>query len=750
MINADPKRGIFHLTCEEFSYILQIKDGRLLQLYFGAPIADADLSYLLPCFASGSSFNQPVHHLPLELPTLGSGWYGEPALGAIGSDGNNVTELRYQDYKILPHKEDLPGLPSLSQPPTAMRGQNETKDDGTLQILLKDELTGLAAVLSYSIVSGTLARSMELINTSDAPIKLTHMASATLTLPLLPPAGSGDSDYSLIHLQGNWARERRVVRTPLGRAETKIESQRGASGHEENPFLALAAPGADENSGDIYALSLIYSGSFQASAQVRDFDNVYLSIGLNPLTHNWLLESGEHFVCPEAVLVYANRGLNQMSHLFHRIYRDHLCRSKWAGMERPVLINNWEATYFDINEEKVMALAKTAAKIGVELLVMDDGWFGNRFDDHRSLGDWYENPIKLPHGLAGLAKKVNQAGLKFGLWVEPEMISPDSDLYRAHPDWCLHAPGRTRTEGRNQLILDLSREDVQDFIIHTMKHILNSANIAYIKWDMNRNMTESFSALQTPERQMETQHRYMLGLYRVLDEVTSAFPDVLFESCSGGGGRFDAGMLYYMPQTWTSDDTDAVERLKIQYGTSLVYPASAMGAHVSASPNHQVGRKTDISMRADVAIGGNFGFELDLDKLSREDLAAARDYVAKVKKLRHLTSQGTFSRLLSPFDAPNYRAANYVAWQFADQQDLLLCIYRVLSEPNPFIHRVRLTDLDPNALYQADETDPSLPACFKGRTFTGAALMQVGVPMIFKGQQDFCSQLILFHRVKEK
>ena len=725
MITISKDKSYFHLSCDSFSYVLAVKEGQLLNLYFGRPLPEeADLSYLLPSFYSNSSFEQPLQHLPLELPSVGTGWYGNPALQAMGPDGNNITKLTFAEAKILPHKEPLEGLPSTQDPSAE-----------TLQLFLKDDYTGLAAVLSYTIVDGALARSMKLTNGGSSPLTLSHMASAALPLPGM--------DYEVIHLRGAWARERRLVRTPIGQAAYRVESQRGASGHEENPFIALVRPEATEHTGDVYGLSLIYSGSFLAEAQVSDFDSVHLSIGLNPMTHRWLLGPGESFQTPEAALVYSPDGLNGMSQIYHRLYRDHLCRSPWAKRERPILINNWEATYFDINEEKILALGRRASEIGIELLVMDDGWFGNRKDDHRALGDWYENPVKLPHGLNGLSRQVNELGLKFGLWFEPEMISPDSDLYRAHPDWCLHAPGRSRTLGRHQLILDLSREDVQTFLIRTMKKILSSANIAYVKWDMNRNMTESFSALLPPERQLETQHRYMLGLYRVLEEVTGAFPEILFESCSGGGGRFDPGMLYYMPQTWTSDDTDAVERLKIQYGTSIVYPASAMGAHVSASPNHQVGRRTSIRMRADVAIGGNFGFELDLAQLSPEDLSTAKAYVERLKKLRSLTARGTFTRLLSPFDDDPSTQGNYTAWQFADDHQVLLCYYRVLAEANPIAHRVFLKGLDPTAIYQLDDAEP-LPRGLSSRSFSGAALMQAGLPMTFTEGGDFVSRTLLF------
>ena len=728
MIEYNEKSGLFHLSSDTFSYVLAVRDGRLLNLYYGDPLTPGtDLSYLLSSYYQVSSFEQIEQNLPLELPSVGTGWYGDPSVQAIGPDGNNITKLRFADYKILPHKEPLEGLPSVGV------GSARLEKDETLEILLKDELTGLQAILSYTVLDSALARSMRLVNAGSDELLLTHMASAGFSLP--------SRRFEVLHLRGAWARERHIVRTPLGQAQVRIQSQRGASGHEENPFIALLAPETTENAGPVYGLSLVYSGSFLAEAQVSPFDSTYVSIGLNPMTHQWHLAPGETFQCPEAVLVYSHEGMNGMSQIYHRLYRDHLCRSEWAGKERPILINNWEATYFRFDERKLLSLAKKASSLGIELLVLDDGWFGVRNDDRRSLGDWYVNPEKLPHGLSGIAKKVGELGMKFGLWVEPEMISPDSDLYRAHPDWCLHAPGRSRTEGRHQLILDLSREDVQDYLIRVLTSVFSSADISYVKWDMNRNMTESFSALLPPHLQMETQHRYILGLYRVLNTLTEAFPHILFESCSGGGGRFDPGMLYFMPQTWTSDDSDAVERLKIQYGTSLVYPASAMGAHVSAVPNHQIGRVTSMNMRADVAIGGNFGFELDLDRLSDQDLATAKAYVQKLKDLRRLTARGTFTRLISPFET------NYTAWQFADEKRVLLCYYRILAEPNPIPHRVYLKGLEPSALYQIDEADASsLPESFRS-VFTGSALMEAGVPMIWDKTGDFVSRTIVFHKV---
>ena len=407
-----------------------------------------------------------------------------------------------------------------------------------------------------------------------------------------------------------------------------MESTRGASSHQHNPFIALLRKDTTEDNGEVYGFNFVYSGNFLAQAEVDQFNNTRVTMGINPFDFSWKLDAGESFQTPEAVMVYSSEGLGDMSRTYHELYRTRLVRGTYRDKERPILVNNWEATYFDFNEEKILEIAKAGSELGIELFVLDDGWFGKRDDDRSSLGDWFVDHNKLPNGLGSLASNVKEMGLEFGLWFEPEMISVDSDLYREHPDWCLHVPGRSQSESRNQLVLDFSREDVCVEITKRVCDILASAPISYVKWDMNRHMTEIGSALLPADRQRETAHRYMLGLYKVMENITSSFPDVLFESCSGGGGRFDPGILYYMPQTWTSDNTDAVSRLKIQYGTSLVYPIVSMGAHVSAVPNHQVHRSTSMEMRGDVAMSGNLGYELDLTKLSNEEKEIVKQQVS--------------------------------------------------------------------------------------------------------------------------
>ena len=714
----DENQKSFYLGAGKASYVLHVdEDGRLLNQHWGARVPDGALSPDFSHYPTLASFDPRTNALPWELPTRGSGWYGEPAVAATNAKGDDMVQLTYVSHAIYMGKNRLPGLPA-----TFARREGDAE---TLEIELMDRLTGLRVTAVYGVFerTGAITRSLRLKNESGEDMQINGVLSASA-----PVHGSG---YDVIHLKGAWARERHVMRQPQGEGEYRIFSQRGASGHEANPFLALCERSATEFSGEVWAVSLVYSGSFEALSYVNNTENSRLSIGLNPDVFTWKLEPGETFVSPEAAMVYSPDGLNGMSHAFHRLYSENLMRSKWFERDRPILINNWEATYFNFNEEKILQIARRAKDLGVEMLVLDDGWFGKRNTDNCSLGDWVVNPEKLPGGLNGLSDRLHDLGLKFGLWFEPEMISPDSDLYRAHPDWCLHVDGRARVEMRNQLILDLSRKEVQDYIIESVSAALESARIEYVKWDMNRNMTEPFSGAQTPERQKETQHRYMLGLYRVLEEITARFPEILFESCSGGGGRFDPGMLYYMPQTWTSDDSDAAERMFIQYGTSFVYPPCAMGAHVSAVPNHQTGRTTAMQTRGDVALGGNFGFELDLSQLSDADAETVRRLIEREKQVRTLVRTGEFTRLLSPFDQP------YAAWQFRarDNSEALICAYRLMTRPATPHLLLRASGLDESAAYMDDD----------GNTCSGAALTRYGLWLHLPG--DFTSKVIHLRRI---
>ncbi len=712
------EQNVFHLCAAGVSYCVGVRDGKLIHLYWGKEILDGNLWYTVG--AHGSTFEDTVYAMPYDFPPVDTGDFRSPMVDIQFADGSRTTGFAYEGYDILPGKPPLVGLPA-----TYAESDGEAE---TLVIHMADSLSGLQADLSYTIFSatGAIARSIQLINKGQQPVVIRRILSASVDFP--------DDGYELLHLQGAWARERQVERRPLMHGLQQISSSRGASSHHHNPFLALTEQGANERCGRVYGMNLVYSGSFAAQAEVDSRNRTRMQIGINPEGFSWKLDVGETFQSPEAILVFSNAGLGGMSHIYHTLYRSRLCRGKYRDAPRPILINNWEATYFDFDEEKLLSIARAARDIGIELFVLDDGWFGKRDRDNCSLGDWVVDKRKLPNGLDGLVKKITALGLKFGLWFEPEMVSPDSDLYRAHPDWCLHVDGRPRTLGRHQLILDLSRQDVCDYIVDAVSSVLRSADISYVKWDMNRNMTEIGSALLPPDRQRETAHRYMLGLYSVMERITTAFPDVLFEGCSGGGGRFDPGILYYMPQIWCSDDSDAIERTRIQYGTSLVYPASTMGAHVSAVPNHQTGRVTPFQTRGDVAMSGNFGYELDLSKLTPEELELAKQQVAVCKEIRSTIQFGTFYRLLSPFEG------NDCAWEFVapDGGEVVLCAVRRLAQPNWRSYPIKLAGLEESAQYEVLGT---------GEQYVGGVLMQVGL-LLPEAKQDFESYFVRLRRVQ--
>lgn len=692
--NEDNK--VFHLQAGNTSYIIQVyRDGYLAHLYWGKKIRNVNPEELLilrerSSFSANPDINDRVFSLDTlsqEYPAYGNTDLRTPAYQLQIQNGTTITDLRYESHKIFKGKPILGGLPA-----SYVENNNEAE---TLEIILVDDLIGLKVLMTYTVFEelDVVTRSVRFINNGKENLKLLRALSMSVDFTR--------DDFHIMHLFGAWARERHIVREPLSPGVKLIDSRRGASSHQHNPFIALISPDCTEEQGEAYGINLVYSGNFLAQAEVNMYKTTRVSIGINPFDFSWLLEPGESFQTPEAVMVYSAEGLGGMSRTFHKLYRTRLCRGEFRDKNRPVLVNNWEATYFDFNAEKIENIAKTAKELDIELFVLDDGWFGHRNDDKTSLGDWIVDRTKLPNGLEDLAKRINNLDMQFGLWFEPEMVSPDSDLYREHPDWCLHAPNRSRSTARTQLILDLSREDVCEYIIKSVSEILNTVPISYVKWDMNRNMTEIGSVLLPPERQRETAHRYMLGLYKVMDTIISAFPEVLFEGCSGGGGRFDAGMLYYMPQIWTSDDTDAVERLKIQYGTSIVYPASTMGAHVSAVPNHQVQRNTSLKMRGDVAMSGNFGYELDLTKFTQQEKEEVKAQIAQYKELRELIQFGDMYRLLSPFEG------NETAWMYVSEnkREAFAAYFRVQAIPNAPLKRLFLRGLDPNKDYLIEGKD---------------------------------------------
>lgn len=690
-IQYDQQRSVFHLQSKDTSYVIHVtKTGYPAHIYWGKKVRGVQLERLFELagrasFSPSTELDQlelSLDTLPHEYPAYGNSDFRMPAFQAKLPNGTTVTDLRYESYQIIDGKPALAGLPS-----TYTESDSEAQ---TLEITLKDDLAGLSVILSYTVFEAfdAITRSARIVNNGTDTLQLQRALSMSLDF--------AHDRFEMLQLSGAWIRERHIHKRSLVPGLQSVESRRGSSSHMQNPFVALLSEGSTEDHGDVYGVNLVYSGNFTAGVEVDQFHAARLFIGINPFDFNWQLEPGEQFQTPEAVMVHSEHGLGGMSRSFHDFYRARLIRGTFRDQTRPILVNNWEATYFNFNADKIEDIARVGQELGIELFVLDDGWFGKRDNDTTSLGDWFVDRDKLPNGLEDLVSRVKRLDMQFGLWFEPEMISPESELYKAHPDWCLHVEGRRRTQARMQLVLDLSRKDVQQYIVKSVSDILSSAPITYVKWDMNRNMTEIGSALLPADRQRETAHRYMLGLYAVLEEITSAFPNILFESCSGGGGRFDAGMLYYMPQTWTSDNTDAVSRLKIQYGTSIVYPVSAMGAHVSAVPNHQVGRITSLETRGNVSLSGNFGYELDLTQFTEEEKEAVKEQVALYKDVRHLVQFGDFYRLLSPFEG------NETAWMFVskDQSEAFVVFVSVLQEPNPRLNRFRLKGLDPNRDYK--------------------------------------------------
>lgn len=684
----------FHLQNDSISYIIKVlENGQLGQLYFGAAIRDREnfdhlvemnhrpmTSYV---FEGNKKFS--LDHLKQEYPSYGSTDYRHPALEVVQPNGSRISNFTYRSHDVLPGKPRLPGLPATY-----------TEQDGEAQTVsfhLVDELTGAALDLRYTLFADrpAIARSARFVNNGAEELHLTTAMSLCLDLP--------DSNYQFVHFSGAWSRERHMKTRLLEQGIQSVESTRGTSSHNHNPFVILKRPETTEFSGEAIGFSLVYSGNFLAQAEVDNWGTTRLTMGINPFQFDWKLSPSESFQTPEAVMVYTRSGLNAMSQTFHGLYRSRLARGEWRDRARPILINNWEATYFDFTEDKLVEIAQAAKNDGVELFVLDDGWFGARCNDFAGLGDWTANTARLPNGLAGLAGRIEALGMKFGIWIEPEMVNKDSDLFRAHPDWRLSTPGRSASHGRNQFVLDYTRQEVVDCIYGQLAKLLREAKISYIKWDMNRCITEAFSASLPADRQGEVFHRYILGVYQLYERLTTAFPHVLFESCASGGGRFDPGMLYYAPQCWASDDSDAIERLKIQYGTSMCYPLSSIGAHVSVAPNHQVFRVTPLETRANVAHFGTFGYELDLNKLTDAERVQVRAQIRFMKQYREVIQFGAFYRLISPFE--NCRFASWMVVS-ADKKTALVGYYKMLNEVNGPYHRVKLCGLDPDALYRVD------------------------------------------------
>ena len=627
----------FHLYNRELSYIIKIlPEGIPVQLYFGAALPDRDdWDYLLEFAARPMSVHYSLNrtdmsleHLRLEYPMSLSGDMRNGAADIRQKDGSRIAEFVYESHEIRDGKPSLEPLPACYV---------ESADEAcTLELRLWDEKIQSRLVLSYTIYENrpVICRNARIENLGSEGYILDRMMSLSLDLP--------DDDWEQMVLAGAWARERNIEVHPLHTGVQSIYSLRGHSSHNYNPFLCLKRRETTEQSGECFGLSLVYSGNFLAETDVNTYHTTRVSMGIHPYTFSWPLQPGESFQTPEAVLVYAQKGLNTMSQAFHGLFRERLARGRFRDEPRPLLLNSWEGIYMDVDEARVLEMAQATADLGLEMFVLDDGWFKGRDSDATSLGDWVTDSRKLPSGLGSLSRKVEDMGIQFGLWFEPEMISMDSDLYRSHPDWLMHTPGRRISTGRKQFVLDFANPEVVTYIGDAMEKILDEASISYIKWDMNRSLSEVYSLHYPADQQGTIYHRFILGVYALYDRLTKAHPEILFESCAAGGARFDPGMLYYAPQTWTSDDTDAVERLKIQYGTSMLYPISSMGSHVSAIPNHQLHRLTSLHMRFAVAIFGTFGYELDPLALTEEEKDEIRDQVRFMKKYRRLIQFGTF------------------------------------------------------------------------------------------------------------
>ncbi|UOQ50139.1 alpha-galactosidase [Gracilibacillus caseinilyticus] len=738
IINQQTKE--FHLQTKNSSYIFNVLENEQLgHLYYGKKIRHKDsFEHLLVKMNRGNTsylkegdMSFSLEQTKQEYPSYGTTDYREPAFQVLQENGSRITNFQYLSHRLLTGKPKLTGLPATY----AEKGDNVE----TVEITLYDEVIDAELVLLYSVFEeqDAIVRSARFTNQGHSGLQLTRAMSASVDL--------FDSDYEMLQLSGAWIRERHLKTRALQSGIQSISSTRGASSSHQNPFLALKRPATTEFHGDAYGFSLVYSGNFLAQVEVDYLDVSRVSLGIHPFDFNWLLENGESFQTPEVVMVYSDQGLNGMSQQFHDLYQNRLVRGKWRNQTRPVLTNNWEGTYFDFNEEKIVEMAKQSKELGVELFVLDDGWFGKRDDDSTSLGDWFVDERKLPNGIKGLAEKIVALDMDFGLWFEPEMISKVSHLYEQHPDWLIQVPDRNLSHARNQYILDFSRKEVVDALYEMMADILSDSPISYVKWDMNRYMTEIGSVALPAERQQEVPHRYILGVYDLYERLTSAFPDILFESCASGGGRFDPGMLYYAPQAWTSDDSDAVERLKIQYGTSLVYPISTMGAHVSAVPNHQVGRSTSLRTRAEVAYFGAFGYELDVTQMPEEEKAEMKEQISFYKQHRALFQIGTFYRIHSPFELDG----NRTSWMMVanDKSKAIVADYHVLCRPNPGFVRLQLIGLDPEADYQI--------VGYEG-VFHGDELMEVGLQLdheqfreyeAFEAVGDFYSRIFILNKI---
>lgn len=726
MIIFDEKEKIFKIDTENTSYVMGVIDEKyLVHIYYGKKLSGTHLAYLLDMdkeelseihinYGEKSSF---LDRLPMEYPTSGMGDFRQSCIEVAEDIGKYGVELYYESYEIIDGKPELEGLPSTFG-----------DDVQTLCINLKDDILKLEVELRYSVFAGNDAvmRSVVISNYGDKPLYLDKVLSACVEL------GYGQNEYITLH--GSWARERRIDRQRVGFGYHSVESSRGISSHQEHPFMAVVSEGATQETGDVYAMNFVYSGNFVSFIEKSQFGSQRFAMGINSRGFCWKLGAGEKFAAPEVVMVYSDSGLDKMTSTFHDLYREHLIRKSWVYSKRPVLINNWEGTYFDFDEKKIFDIAKEASKHGIEMLVMDDGWFGKRNDDRTSLGDWFVNEEKLKGGLKKLVDNVNSLGMKFGIWFEPEMISPESELYKKHPDWAVHIEGREPGQVRNQLVLDLSRREVIEYVYESVASILRQANIEYVKWDMNRPFTDIGSSELDADRQGEIMHRHTLAVYELQGRLLKEFPYLLLENCSSGGARFDPGMLYFSPQIWCSDDTDAIERLAIQESTALMYPLSVIGAHVSDCPNHTVGRVTPFKTRGIIAMAGTFGYELDVTKIPEEDRDMIASQVETYKKYCPLIQSGDYYRIASYQNNHYFDCYEIVS---KDKKEAIFVFVQVIAQPNMHSMRVKLKGLDNEAKYKIN-----------GTVYDADALMNGGF-IIKRPWGDFQAELFHIEKIND-
>ena len=705
------KDRIFTLQTKNTTYQMQVdRYGFLLHLYYGKK-TDTCMDYLLTYYDRGFSGNPydagedrtySMDTLPQEFPCYGNGDFRSTAFAVENADGSMSCDLRYKSHKIFDGKYNLEGLPAV------YASEEEAQ---TLEILMEDPVTGVKVVLLYGVLPAQdiITRSVSVKNESSGKIYLNKIESASLDFLY--------GDYELLTFYGRHAMERNVQRVPVVHGTQKIGSVRGTSSHQYNPMMILAEKETTEDKGNCYAMSFVYSGCFQGEVLKDQLNQTRMMLGLQEEAFRYPLETGEMFQAPEVILSYSSEGMNRLSQNLHHCIRQHICRGKYKEEIRPILINSWEAAYFDFTGDTIYELAKAAKEVNIDMLVMDDGWFGKRDDDNSGLGDWFVNEKKLGGTLGNLIKRINDLGVKFGIWIEPEMVSEDSDLYRKHPDWALTVPGRNPVRSRNQLVLDFSRKEVVDEIYDQICKVLDQGNIEYVKWDMNRSLMDVYSSVTRDQGRVL--HDYVLGLYDFLERLVQRYPNLLIEGCSGGGGRFDAGMMYYTPQIWCSDNTDAIDRLRIQYGTSFGYPVSVVGSHVSAVPNHQTGRKTPLHTRGVVAMSGTFGYELNLMKLSEEEKQEIREQIAEYKSYAPIIQNGLYYRLTNP------TTEEICAWEFVhtdekEQSKVLLNIVMQVIHGNMTVNYVKLQGLEETAVYREEKS---------GKRYTGAALMYGGMPL---------------------